>query len=370
MSIPYDPEHQQPIVPLPEQGETAEPLAAHPVTAPLGEVAVGSALQSDNEGSTTTVAVAELPSPDEIPSLLPELDRIASAHEHRYSDANTVYTKAKVAEQTPENKRTKEQQDLVDDKATMKKFAPYSSVYEYVYTPSELNGLTTQLRSLGEKSRPDFNGVEARVLDVVLSAIRSTDLVPANVRDIAKRAEKNAESRKGMQWDTLIKLAGEASKIIAERTERGHSSDYFVSVKDPEPTKYPDLTKVYQFVADAHALDVIGQRSVAVREARLDTFVTNCGVVNKWYAEVAPVLAQLPSEFKVGRFSAAREVKSMVESMNARLTGNVKSGRDKDYRMDPAGAISLQKKIGHTIEAIKTKLGGEVDETEIVPLDE
>jgi len=57
----------------------------------------------------------------------------------------------------------------------------------------------------------------------------------------------------------------------------------------------------------------------------------------------------------------------MVESMNARLTGDVRTGIKKDYRIDPAGAISLQLKIGNTVEQIKAQLRG--DETEIVPLD-
>ena len=369
MNKPSDHESNQPIIPLqPEQATDGELHSQHPVTRSLGEYTVGTAT-ADAENAAS-VALAELPSADDIPSLLPELAWITSANEHRYDESNTVYTKSSLAKKTPEGKRTYEQQSLLDDMDTIQAFAPYSSSYEDVYTPKELHGLTTELRSLSSKNRPDFNGVEGKVLDVVIGAMRTTDLVPSSVREIAKRAEKSQDTRKGMQWDTLVKLASEASKIIRCKATKS-SSEYFVDVADPAPKVTPDLSKVYQFVADAQALEVLGKRTSATQESRRDAFVSNCEVVNEWYAQVAPILANLPHDFKVGRFSAAWEVASMIETMNARLVGDEKTGRKKDYRSDPAGAISLQKRIGHTVEAIKQKLSGEdIDETEIVPLED
>lgn len=364
-------ELDQQIVSLPpEQGELSERQGIYPATTSLGEMAVGSAM-ADTDSSAKAIAVAELPSPDEIPSLLPQLERIESAHSHLYSDSKSVYVKAKSAEQTPSEERTVEQKQVLEDVETMRTFAPYSSSYEDVYTSDELHSLTSELALLSQKNRPDFNGVESRILDVMISELRrgEAEVVPQKLLGIVKRAENNTQGRRGMQWDTLIEMAKEASKIVRIRA-KGHTEDYFVSVKDPEPKKYPDLSKVYQFVADIHALDIVGKRQSEVAAARQEAFVTNCSLINQWFERVAPVLDRLPRDFKVGRFSATLEVRSMVESMNNRLNGSESRGKDKDYRLDPAGAISLQKKIGHTIEAIKTQLsGGGADETEIVPLD-
>jgi len=127
------------------------------------------------------------------------------------------------------------------------------------------------------------------------------------------------------------------------------------------------LLKV-QFVADDNALAVVGQRMDKSQEARREAFVTNSSLINEWYSKVEPVLARLPRDFRVGRFGAAYEVRQMVETMNNRLKGGTLSGRDKDYRLDTVGAIKLQQKIGHTVEAIRAQLSG--DETEIIPLDE
>lgn len=65
------------------------------------------------------------------------------------------------------------------------------------------------------------------------------------------------------------------------------------------------------------------------------------------------------------------QVAEMVKTMNVRLTGHEMIGLNKRYGQDPAGAISLQKKIGRTIEAIKTELVAmqKPDEGEIVPLE-
>jgi len=57
--------------------------------------------------------------------------------------------------------------------------------------------------------------------------------------------------------------------------------------------------------------------------------------------------------------------------MNMRLAGDDRVGRDKNYLLDPLGAVRLQLKIAHAVSAIRAKLdeGTHPDETEIVPLD-
>lgn len=308
-----------------------------------------------------------------IQPLLPQLEHITSSNQHRYDDSQTVYTKARLARQVPEAKRTTEQIGVLEDMTTLRRFAPYNGAYEDVYTPGELHSLTFELTTLSQRNRPDFAGIEGKVLDVVLGAVQTGSAeVPQNVRAIAQRAEKDADNRKGMQWKTLTTLAAQASLVI-----RGNATEtlgeYLVDVKDPEATKALDLTAVYQFVADAHALDIMGARSVAVEQDRKDAFVRNCEIVNRWYGDVLPKLSELPTDLKAGgsRFGAVFEIKQMVECMNIRLAGEERSGINKDYRRDPAGAISLQKRIGHITNAINVLLSGsEVDESEIVPLDD
>lgn len=371
MTNPTNPESEQSIIPLRphEVAEVADQQLTHLAASGLGEVTVASTLAGEEVGHTrSAVAVAELPSPEEIPSLLPQLEHIDSAHLHIYDDSKSVYTKAKVAEKTPEDKRTPEQKQLLGDVETMRSFARYSSSYKDVYTPEELRGLVGRLELLSKKNRPDFDGVEGRIIDVVLDGLRrEVGGIPKNVREIARRAEKNMEGRKGMLWDTLAEMAKVASAIIRERA-KGYTRDYFVDIRDPEPDNHPDLSRVYQFVADDNALAVVGQRMDKSQEARREAFVTNSSLINEWYSKVEPVLARLPRDFRVGRFGAAYEVRQMVETMNNRLKGDTLSGRDKDYRLDTVGAIKLQQKIGHTVEAIRAQLSG--DETEIVPLDE
>jgi len=262
---------------------------------------------SDTDVQTTPITVTELSLVDKIPSILPQLGHIESTNFHLYDDSQLVYTRAKVAEQTPEEKRTPEKKQLLEDIETMRSFAPYTHSYQDVYTPDELHSLVSELRILGLKNRPDFNGIEDRILDIVTSGLRKGELdnsiKKGKIQGIVKRAERNTDGRGGMQWDTLIEMAKEASNLIRSRT-KGNTEDYFVSVSDPVPREYPDLSKVYQFVADAHALDIRGRRSFAVQEARKETFVTNCDLINEWFRRVLPTLDRIPEDLKVGRFGA------------------------------------------------------------------
>jgi len=78
-------------------------------------------------------------------------------------------------------------------------------------------------------------------------------------------------------------------------------------------------------------------------------------------------LDSLPNNQQVRRL--VYQLKEMIETMNIRLQGEQRSGIDKSYKLDPVGAIRLQKKIGHTVEQLKATLSQpEPVEEIIIPL--
>ena len=316
----------------------------------------------------------EILSGDAIPSLLPQLDHITSMHEHKYNLDNTAGRKAQEAQTVEPENRTPEQHQLLEDMAVLAQFT-ISEGYKDVFSPDEVHQLVVKLQLLSQKNRPDFNEVEDKILGLLEDKARmeredrSDRLVGAT-----KRADRNTQNHKGMQWDTLKDFAGEASGFIQQRMIDRYSVEmrsYFVLVQDPQPRTSPDLTEVYQVVADMHALDVIGQRSIRVDSARQESFVANCQVINDWYTEASQVMASLPDNPQVRLLTY--QLREMVKTMNIRLEGKQNSGFNKDYRLNPAGAISLQKRIGHTVEQLKAQVNaiarGEVDEGIIVPLE-
>jgi hypothetical protein len=349
-------------------GSPEMPFQQNPDTTPrLGKAGLEATFNTE---SSVSPEVNKLPSPSEIPDLLPHLSDAATEHRHMVDDSITIYTKLREAENTEPLERTAEQAQLLEDVAILKRFAPHAMAYEDVYTPDELHRLVVKLELLGQKNRPDFNDVEGRILDVVLSAEGelSTSLI-----GIAKRASDNISNRRGMQWTTLIKLAGSATWVMHDKMLRSpNRQGYIISVEDPEPQRGNDLTPVYQFVANSHAYDVLAERILAVRGQRQETFVANCEVINAWYEAAAPIIKKLPVNFTGSdKLPAGWEINNLIETMNTRLTSTDRSGRDKSYKVDSVGAINLQKRIGNLVATIKQKLevAGQPDETEITPLE-
>lgn len=308
---------------------------------------------------------------DVIPSLLPQLDHITSIHEHKYNIGNTVSTRAIEAEALDPDKRSEEQRKLLEAIQKMNKFTE-AVAWKQVYSPEELYALVEKLELFSQKNRPDFDGVEGQILEILERKMYSLDdRNQESIKGLLKRAN-GERKRKGMQWSTLNSVALTASVIIRENMTASYErSQYLIPVRDPEPQIYPDLTGVYQFVADIHTYDMIGRRSINVDKARQESFVENCRVANEWFESVRPLLEALRDNPDTKR--KVNIILEMVESMNKRLEGGQVYGQWKDYKIDPAGAISLQKKIGHTVEQLKAQINAlaqpEVDEGKIVPLE-
>lgn len=349
-------------------------------------------------GATSIVGVQELetterktlPPIDSIPSLFERgVKGPDSLHEHKYDQSNTVWTHVSNAEDSPKSERTYQQVETLEDVKRLEAYAPYTSGYMDVFTPDELHALVGKLDLLREKNRPDFNTIEAKIIDVV---IRNKDSLGGDIVGIARRAEQNTDSRRGMQWATLNKLAGAANDTLVMSMFKGDDrARYIVPIaRDPDydstDKKSVDLKAVFQFVATSHAFDMYGERSLGAREKRLQTFLANRDIITQWYEEAKPSIDQLPGDRdfadsldnRVGyRRKPARSgiqffMSKLMEAMEKRYEGSESSGKFKSYKSDPAGAINLQLMIAHKVEAIREKLGAGIHpaDQEITPLDD
>lgn len=314
---------------------------------------------------------ADLPDPDTIPNLSDRLDFITSIHWHKYHPEKTISEMVPAIKAVDRDQRTTEQQQVLLDCASLGSFTK-SVAYVDVYSPEELHSLATNLRRFRQKNRPDFDGVEGDILDILASR---RGQLPANIEGAIKRAERNEDNRAGMQWANLNEFANAACHVLRDQLEQSAEREsYIIRVRDPEPDVYPELSSVYQFVADHHVFDILGERSKAASEDRQEAFRKNCQILNEWYAEAAPILNQVPRDIKLERFGAAYQIGRMVETMNNRLNGNESRGRNKRYGLDPVGAINLQKRIGHSVEHVREQLREFIGDgvrpgDQIIPLD-
>lgn len=369
-----------------EQLVETEATVEEGVRRDLGAVSFVSASEDDTTERKT------LPPVDSIPSLFEAgVKGPDSMHVHKYDQSNTVWTHVSKAEDSPKSERTYQQVELLEDVKRLEAYAPYTSGYMDVFTPEELHALVGKLDLLGEKNRPDFNAIEAKIIDVV---IRNADSIGGDIVGIAKRAEQNTDNRRGMQWATLTKLAGVANDVLVQSMFKGDDrSRYIVPIErdpnhDRNDKKSIDLKNVFQFVSTSHAFDVYGERSSDTREKRLQTFVDNYDIITQWYAEAKSGIDQLPTDrdfadslvgdddFRRRRTPARSGIQfsmtKLMQAMEKRYEGRESFGKFKSYKSDPAGAINLQLMIAHKVEAIRKKLGAGIHpaDQEITPLED
>ncbi|MSR68250.1 hypothetical protein EXS66_00505 [Candidatus Saccharibacteria bacterium] len=398
---PYDPLSPAPI--------RDNPYAA---AEPDSDAELGKTESSDDSDSVETIeypdasypsvgsesqAARELPPP--IPDILSQLERIESIHRHKYDDGITIRDEVNKLAGMDLDSMSSEQSQLLHDRDVMKSYTK-SGLYEFVYSPTELHMLVTRLESFSAKNRPDFDQLEYEIIDIIIRKMSSFGgTVPTDIKRFASKSQEDNPRRRGMQWANLVKFASLASEVIRERMTRSEErADYLIRIKDPNPTNVYDLTAVYQFIADSNTYSVLAERDKLASRSRKEAFIANCELIESWYADVQPILDKLPFSIKVdfrynkimptqGRVlneaadgmakgrqvPAAYQVQKLVETMRRRLVSDKSTGKDKNYKYDTAGAISLQKKIGHVIREINQQLlearTPRIDEEEIVPLE-
>jgi hypothetical protein len=336
---------------------------------------------SQSENLTTTLLDAEItplssqPKEDkesldnsEIPSILNKLNHIESVHQHKYNLEDTISGRLAALKEHPDkNDLTEEELQIISDYTELSKYTGDVN-YLSVYTPQELHDLVEKFKLISQKNRPDFNEVEDKIIAVVDDKLRKDRLErDTSLNGVIARANKNAANRRGMQWATLIDYAEQASTIIqSNMISTPERRQYLIAVKDPNSQTEVDLSAVYQFVANDHINDVLGRRSERAHEAQLGAFVENCQIINDWYASVEEKLESLSSKPQFCVW--VREIRDYISTMNIRHTGGTITGITKRYDLDTPGAINLQKRIGYTVDTIRTKLATQQTGDEIVPL--
>jgi len=325
-----------------------------------------------------------LPHVDTIPSLLALLSGPESAHQHKYSDDDSVFRISCDAEDTPEGERTEAQKELLNDLEILGEFAPSNYDMQYVYTPAELHQLIEKFQLLRQKNRPDFNDVEGELVDFVLR--HKTIMDKRTVNGIVKREREDSKERRGMQWSTLTTVASAANVVMASRLQTGQENKRYVIHVDRDPDASPtnskalNLQSVYQFVALSHAYSVIDARNSSVTPSREQTFLKNAEVIEGWYSQVSPALGKLPTDRnwlagsydERGRTSGIKlEIDFLKKVLDDRRDSDVKFGTHKSYTQNPVGAINAQLRLGHIIEDVRAKLTSNEQATQedIIPLD-
>ncbi len=268
-----------------------------------------------------------------------------------------------------------------------------------VYTPSEIVDLTKQLRSFLIKNRPDFEGLEQRILDKASQRLpllgRET---PKDVKGAISRMETDRQGRTGMNWHTLNKHANRGCDKIRSRLAIGaHYStydDYVIDVAD-KTGKPPNLSWIYQFVADDFMFDVIGSRkNYSVQVAR-ENVQDNWHTIQNWLEVNNKLLEQLPPDFKLKkvvkeragrritfgvdqtRFEAVTagfQIREVIKDIGIRIEGSDPHGhpRHNPMDLDVRGVLNHQLSLGHMIERLKAQLseyGTEGYTEEIIPLE-
>ncbi len=328
--------------------------------------------------SIDNVVLSEEASFLQIPRV-PELAWTESSNEHRYDRSITVGAKESEASSTPESERTPEQKQLLED---IRLFNAYSSSerYKSVFTPEELHGLVEKFKILQQKNRPDFSGLEDRIIDFLHKEIEQArregrlDSKLDSISGIVKRADQDKANRKGMNWETLNRVAAVASNRLREQNDsRTIFDEYYVPVKDPNENVTLDLGSVFQFAADDYVIKMIGSRIDKVTGVRQAAYRANADTINDWYKDAEGFIAQIPDDLKISdgpvNVRAKYTLKTLIETMNTRLTSTELAGYKKNYKADPVGALNLQKRIAYTVDNINRLLSAPSREEEIVPVE-
>lgn len=309
---------------------------------------------------------------------VPELAYIESSNEHRYDQSITVGAKESAASSTQEDERTPQQKQLLED---IRFFDTYSTgdEYKHVFTPEELHGLVEKFKILSKKDRPDFAGLEDRIIDFLHVEIeqarwqgRSSDV--SSIAGIVSRADQDKKNRKGMEFDTLNKVASSASRVLREKNDsRTSFAEYYVHVIDPNEDGNTNLKPVFQFAADDYVIEIIGRRINNVTGARQAAYRANTDTINQWYKDTEEFISQIPETLKIrssgSNVRARYTLKNLIDTMNTRLISVDDEGHNKGYMVEPVGALNLQKRIAYTVGDINKVLSTPSQEEEIVPLE-
>lgn len=323
----------------------------------------------------------------QLPSLFDQISRFTSSHEHKYNPV-TVYDRLQDLDDRPSEELSEEDLQLISDIEYLEGFS-YSKVYKYVYTPKEINILCNDLRRIreeGARSRPDFGGLEGDILAVLRGSREHYFKNNLSLQGNLERAERDAPGRRGMQWSTLRDRARQASESmrVSSLEKSEETKEYIIPLRDPDAIGSEhdrDLSRLYQFVTDWFAHNVIISRKLNAKQKNLAAFEGNAEIINDYVEDNGDLIDSLPDDFritiKVGRARQERKVKPadhlryLVQRMNDKLNNDdVTSGLGASYKHNTDGALRLQYVIAHFIDDINKALVDEAGDTVTVIEDE
>lgn len=322
---------------------------------------------------------------ESIPSLIDQLERAESRHIHAYDEIQTAWSTLYDATAKEAGERSGEEDLLIKAVYVLRnRFLekPNDLRFLKVYEAVDIIELATRLHQFSRKNRPDFDGLEGRILDKAASRIpwvRSK--AEADTIAATERMNKDAEGRTGMTWHNLSKQAGRAcdamrAKFFAGGSSNQHLKDYVINIRDRSGTE-PDISWIYQFVADEFAFDLLGRRITNSQHSAKQAFLKNCDTIDGWLNDAAEMLDRLPKDFRLRRrprkrhnfrmrnrdagyepVSAATSIRGMIEDIRVRRGGNgdSRTPRHKPMARDPQGALNHQLMLAHRIEALKSEL--------------
>jgi hypothetical protein len=320
-----------------------------------------------------------------IPALSEQLQSHASEHVHIDGGIETAQEAVLQAVSKPAEERSERENILLKAIHVLQtRFLarPGKMNFLKVYEADDIISLAEKLHAFSKKNRPDFEGLEGRILD--MAAIQRPLLgreVPSSVKDATQRMEKDAPNRTGMQWSSLSKFANRASENLRGKLLVGGSAhpsqDYVIEVADRSGTT-PNLSSIYQFVADDFAFEVLGRRRTVKQATAQERFKANCDLIEAWLKEAGPLLDQIPRDFRMRRRDerkhsfrrhqpqraqydsspAGPRIRKMIEDIKIRRdgTGDPKTPRHKPMKFDPSGALNHQLRLGHMIDALRAEL--------------
>ncbi|GEM_PF-4717016 len=338
------------------------------------------------------VAVEQIPGPyaelaNKIPNLTDRLEGPTSAHVHIYEKIETAQAVLDRAVAKPETERSEEEDNLCRAVFVLRRrFLMNADDLSFleVYEAQDIFELTKRLNRFSRKNRPDFNQLEGQILDKAAAAIPLLDRgVSQDIRGAQERMERDEPGRTGMTWHSLAKHANRAcdtmrARFFAGGAKNTHLKNYVIEVGDHSPKK-PDLSWVYQFVADDFAFDVLASRRSDQQVSAQERFMKNSGVIAAWLEEARDLLSELPEEFRLTRPLSARpgyrfqNAQAIYENVTARTgimnvihdleirregTSNGRVARLKPMTLDPLGALNHQLRLGHMIDQLKSELIG------------
>lgn len=323
-----------------------------------------------------------------VPTLSDRLKSFRSAHFHVYGGVETAYDVLERVAEKPAAEISEEDEIMVIQlKHVLPKFVPgllerdgsIRSAHPLlrVYTAKELMDLQKRFREFTPKDRADFSGLEGRIIAAAEHAFKGPEShIPADLAGAKERAEQDKPNRSGMRWTMLCKNASLASDAIQQKMRAGASrnvyrSDYLFEAADLTGTD-PDMSLIYQFIADEFALDVIGQRTDVAGGDIRKVFDANIEIIKQWRTEADELLTSLPKGIRVHlrkpknktnyrRYSSpertwdpAFAIDSMIHKITVRGENTGTTRTEKPFKLDPSGALRHQLALGHIVSNLNS----------------